>query len=374
MILRNLKAIIEGRIGSGKAIVLTGPRQTGKTTLLKEISESRAPFLWFDGDDPTVRALLTEPNTEELRQLIGTHKFVCIDEAQRIPNIGLTLKIITDQFPQVQLLVSGSSSFDLYNQTNEPLTGRKWEYRLYPVSWEELEGALGYLKAAQQLENRMIFGMYPDIINNPGEERELLSTLASSYLYRDILAYGGLRKPEVLEKLVQALAFQVGQEVSYNELSGMLQIDKNTVSAYIDILEKGYVVFKLPSFSRNLHNEIKTNKKVYFYDNGVRNAVIGNFAPLDLRPDKGALWENFLISERKKYLEYHRIFAKSYFWRTAQQQEIDYVEELDGRIRGYEFKWKAPKKVKFPGLFTETYKADTSLITAENYREFLMEG
>jgi predicted AAA+ superfamily ATPase len=154
----------------------------------------------------------------------------------------------------------------------------------------------------------------------------------------------------------------------------MLQIDKNTVSAYIDILEKGYVVFKLPSFSRNLHNEIKTNKKVYFYDNGVRNAVIGNFAPLDLRPDKGALWENFLISERKKYLEYHRIFAKSYFWRTAQQQEIDYVEELDGRIRGYEFKWKAPKKVKFPGLFTETYKADTSLITAENYREFLMEG
>ena len=370
MIIRLLYQKIAARLGSGKAIIIVGPRQVGKTTLIKNILENKA-HLFLDADDPTIKNLLTNPNTEQLKSIIGKNKIVFIDEAQRITNIGITLKLITDQFKNVQLIVSGSSAFELNNQLNEPLTGRKWEYHLFPVSWKEFEDNVGFVKAEQQLELRMIYGMYPDVINRTGEETEVLKQLGESYLYKDIFTYGGIRKPEILEKLLQALALQIGNEVSYNELSQLIGIDKNTVSNYIDILEKAFIIFKLKSFSRNLRNEIKTNQKIYFYDTGIRNMIIGNFNALELRPDKGAIWENFLICERMKKNNYEGSLAKPYFWRTVQQQEIDYVEETAGQVTGYEIKWNEKAKVKLPKLFKETYNTEIEVLTRENFRTFL---
>lgn len=369
MYTRTLELTINKKIDSGKAIVVVGARQVGKTTLLMEVLKDKE-FLFLDADDPTTRSLLQNPTTEQLRTLIGNFKIIFLDEAQRISGIGLTLKIITDQFKGVQLIVSGSSSFDLGNELNEPLTGRKWEYELFPLSWEEYENKIGVVKSEQQLENRLLYGFYPDVINNQGNERETLKNLVNSYLYRDILAFSDLRKPEVLEKLLQALALQMGSEVNYNELAQLIGINKITVQKYIDLLEKGYVVFRLNSFSGNLRNEIKQNRKIYFYDNGIRNMIIGNFNHLDIRADKGALWENFLVSERRKQNIYKDTFTKMYFWRTKQQQEIDFVEERNGQIVGYEFKWTS-KKTKFPQNFMDAYKANGFLIDRKNFREFV---
>ncbi len=367
---RHLSDRIKDRIDSGKAIVVIGPRQVGKTTLIELILESK-DYLLLDGDDPKTRTLLTEPNTEQIRRILGNYKYVFIDEAQRIDGIGLTMKIITDRFKDVQLFASGSSSFDLSNRINESLTGRKWEYQLFPISWEEYENHHGFLHAEQSLENRLLYGFYPDVLNNVGDEESILRNLVNSYLYKDILSYADIRKPEVLDKLVQALALQIGSEVNLSELAQTVNVDKNTVSKYIDILEKGYIIFKLSSFSRNIRNEIKTNKKIYFYDNGIRNMVIGNFNSIELRNDKGALWENFLISERIKQIEYKQSFARPYFWRTKQQQEIDYVEEKGGKIFGFEFKWRKKNNQKLPITFTETYNAETKIIDRDNFREFV---
>jgi len=369
MIQRSIEDNIREKINSGKAIVLVGARQVGKTTLIKSILTD-IDYLFLDADDPTVRNLMSSPNTEELRTLIGDYKYIFIDEAQRITGIGLTLKIITDQFKDVQLFVSGSSSFDLGNVLNEPLTGRKWEYELFPVSWEEYEKNTGYLKSVQQLENRLLYGFYPEVINNQGKEKETLKNLVNSYLYRDILAFSDIRKPEVLEKLLQALALQMGSEVNYNELAQLVGINKLTIQKYIEILEKGYIVYRLNSFSGNQRNEIKKNRKIYFYDNGIRNMIIGNFTPLDLRPDKGALWENFLISERLKQNIYKQTFAKMYFWRTKQQQEVDFVEEHNGNISAYEIKW-INRNTQFPITFTKNYNAQCSVIDKSNFRNFV---
>jgi predicted AAA+ superfamily ATPase len=371
MVDRKLKSLISNRFHKGKAILLLGARQVGKTTLIHELLKGK-DYLFLDGDDPTVRSMLESPNTQEIRQLIGNHKVVFVDEAQRIAGIGLTLKIITDQFKDVQLLVSGSSSFDLGQQLAEPLTGRKWEYRLYPISWEEFELHFGYLQAQQQLENRLLFGMYPDVLNHPGEEREILKNLVSSYLYRDLLQLNDIRKPEVLEKLVQALALQLGSEVNYNELAGLVGVNKGTIQSYIELLEQGFVIFRLGSFSRNLRNEIKQNRKVYFYDNGLRNAVIGNFTPFDLRADKGALWENFLAAERVKQLDYKQHHAHKYFWRTKQQQEVDWVEEIDGQLKAWEFKWKANKNAG-SRTFENAYGTPIASVNRENFRDFVMQ-
>jgi len=370
MYIRSLNEVIKGKINRGKAIMIIGPRQVGKTTFILNQLDGKE-YQFFDGDDPKVRSLLKEPSTEKIRQIIGKSKIVFVDEAQRIEGIGLTLKLIIDQFKDVQLWVSGSSSFTLAHELNEPLTGRKWEYEMFPISWEEFENRIGYLKAEQQLETRLLYGFYPDVLNNPGEEIEILKNLVNSYLYRDILSYAEIRKPEILEKLVQALAFQIGSEVSYNELSQLIGVDKNTIKRYIEILEKGYVIFRLGSFSRNVRNEIKTNKKIYFYDNGIRNMIIGNFNELNLRQDKGGLWENFLISERLKQNKYKMSLAKPFFWRTRQQQEVDYVEENSGKIFGFEFKWNPQKKVRLPKTFVDKYKPEEKLINRENFREFV---
>ncbi len=372
MITRTITATIQRKIGRGKAIMIIGPRQVGKTTLILNQLQGE-DYTFFDGDDPSIRAELDTPNTEQIRQLIGGKKIVFIDEAQRIKGIGLTAKIIIDQFKGVQLWISGSSSFNLFNELSEPLTGRKWEYALYPISWEEYENHVGYLKAQQNLENRLIYGMYPEVINNDrGEEKEVLRNLVNSYLYRDILAHGEIRKPEILEKLVQGLALQVGSEVNYNELSQLVAISKDTVQRYIAILEKGYVIFRLRSFNRNVRNEIKRGRKIYFYDNGIRNAVIGEFGGLNTRNDVGMLWENFLISERIKQNSYKLTFARPHFWRTTQQQEIDYIEQNGFNLTAYEFKWNPKAKAKFSKTFLHSYKAEGKLINRENFREFVV--
>ncbi len=370
MISRTLEKKILSKIGTGKAIILIGARQVGKTTLIKTIFHNQ-DYLFLDCDDPTVRAILSDANTEQLRSLINKNKYIFIDEVQRIPGIGLQLKIITDQFSEVQLFISGSSSIELGNNINEPLTGRKWEYELFPITWEEYENDIGFLKSEQQLENRLIYGFYPDVINHQGDEKEILKNLVNSYLYRDILALSDIRKPEVLDKLVQALALQIGNEVNYNELSQIVGINKITIQKYIDILEKGYVVFRLNGFNKNLRNEIKQNRKIYFYDNGVRNMILGNFSPLDLRQDKGALWKNFLISERVKQNIYKDTYSKIYFWRTKQKQKIDYIEECDGKIVAYELKWNSTK-YKFPKQFIDTYNTESFLINKDNFRNFVI--
>lgn len=370
MIKRLIQESIESVLFSRKAIIVLGPRQVGKTTLIKEILGSRE-YLFLNADDGTTRSLLAEPNSATIRRVIGKYRIVFIDEVQRLTEGGLTLKLITDEFPDVQLVVSGSSSLEIRQETNEPLTGRKWEFLLYPISWEEFENSVGFVEAEKQLEQRLLFGMYPDVINHFEKQGWVLQELTESYLYKDILAVANIRKPELLERLLQALALQVGSEVSYNELSQLLGVDKATVMTYLDLLEKAFIIFRLRSFSRNLRNEIKNNRKVYFWDNGIRNMLIANFNPLILRQDKGALWENFLIAERMKFLRYHQVIANRYFWRTIQQQEIDYLEEFNGVITAYEFKWKASGKLRAPASFTKAYHADTQTITRENFRDFI---
>lgn len=372
-IARDLLPGLRERLFGGKAVVLLGARQTGKTTLLRILLRQYSDeSVWLNADRPEIRTMLTEASVATLRQLTGGKRLVVIDEAQRIKNIGLTLKLFTDEMPEIQVIASGSSSFELANQINEPLTGRKWEYQLYPVSWSELENAYGMTDAAQQLETRLVYGMYPEVIVRQGMEREILLSLSGSYLYKDVFEFRGVRKPEILWQLLQALALQLGSEVSYNELSRMLGIDKNTVSNYLDLMEKSYIIFRLMPLSRNLRNEITSNRKIYFYDNGIRNAVLENFSPLKLRTDVGALWENFLVSERLKYRQYRALHGKSYFWRTKSRQEIDYVEEADGRFNAWEFKWNASARTRFHQSFVEAYQpVSTNVVTPDNFRTFI---
>lgn len=370
MIKRNLYKTLNSKFNKGKAIVLLGPRQVGKTTLINKCLEGK-DFLFLNGDDPEIRDLLENAGVSKLKAIIGKNTTVFIDEAQRIKDIGLIAKMITDQFSEVQLILSGSSALEISHSTQESLTGRKFEYHLFPISWEEFENHVGYIEASAQLEERLIFGMYPDILNHRSEARDVLKQLTSSYLYKDVLSLTGIKKPDLFDKLLKALALQLGSEVSYNELSNMLQIDKATVTKYIDHLEKAFIVFRLNSFSRNQRNEIKNNRKIYFYDNGIRNMIINNLNPLDLRTDKGALWENFLIAERIKLQQYHQIYTNNYFWRTVQKQEIDFVEDSNGKLTAFEFKWKRKGSGKIPSAFLREYAANGQVIDKDNFREFV---
>ncbi len=371
MIARTLEAHINRTLQGRKAVIVLGARQTGKTTLLQAIMKKKPQALHLNCDEPIVRSSLQDVNLADLRNVIGDAKLVFMDEAQRIRNIGLTLKLITDNLKDVQLLVTGSSALDLADEFKESLAGRKRDYHLYPLSWQELAEHEGYLQAKAQLETRILYGMYPEVVTSPGEEQEQLYELADSYLYKDLLSLGGIRKPDVLSKLVQALALQIGSEVSYNELAQMVGIDKNTVSNYIDLLEKTFVVFRLPAYSTNARNELNRSKKIFFYDTGIRNAVIGSFAPLALRTDTGVLWENFLLSERMKMLGNNRIRADMHFWRSVNQTEVDYVEKRGRQLSAFEFKWNPKAKKKKARAFLNNYDAEFSFIDRENFTSFL---
>lgn len=356
----------------GKVLILIGSRQVGKTTLISEISKNftQEEVLFVNCDESDVRAVLENSSSTAIKAFIGSKKLFIIDEAQRVNGIGLTLKLIADTLKEVQVIATGSSAFDLRNELEEPLTGRKIVIELFPISTQEMVHHTSYLEEKRMLEQRMIYGMYPEIINNPTDAKKLLKELSDSYLFKDILSYKDIRQPDALRKLLTALSLQVGSEVSYNEIGNLIGLDKETVERYIDLLEKSFVVFRLTSLSRNGRNELKKSRKIYFYDNGVRNAVINNFNPLSLRADVGDLWENFMISERRKTLHYNQIFANTYFWRTHTQQEIDYIEEREGKLFAYEFKWSEKKKAKLPKLFAELYpENEFELINSKNYME-----
>lgn len=375
MIERKLLKILQEQCFKGKVILLLGARQVGKTTLLKKLVESvHVETMWLNADEADVLNEFTVANTStRLLQLVGANtKLAVIDEAQQIPDIGNKLKLLYDTKPELQIIATGSSAFDLLNQTGEPLTGRKRTYHLYPISYEEVVADTNFLEARRTLETRLIFGSYPEVVTNPGHEKEALLEIANSYLYKDILKLDGIRKAGQLEKLLQALAFQVGSEVNFHELSKTIgNIDSMTVEKYLDLLEKTYVIYKLPALSRNMRNELKKGKKYYFYDTGIRNVLISNFANMDMRFDKGALWENYLISERIKANQYALSFPNTYFWRTHDQAEIDYIEEMDGMFHAFEFKWR-DTKVRFPRSFQNAYPQHTTqLVNIDNFMEFV---
>ena len=373
MIERLLRNLIEKRLYRNKAIIIVGPRQIGKTTLLRMlVADTQRKVLMWNCDEPDVRRKLAEPTSTELRVEIGDADLILIDEAQRVKNIGITLKLMIDNFPEKQLVVTGSSAIELSNSINEPLTGRKYEYVMYPFSAEELINEFGAQDERRMLERRLVYGSYPEVVNNAGEEREVLTDLVGSYLYKDIFSFQDVRKPEVIEQLLQALALQVGSEVSFNELGRLLGLNSVTVQRYIDLLEKSFVVFHLRSFSRNVRSELKKSRKIYFWDNGVRNAIIGDFKSLGLRPDVGALWENYVISERLKHNAYNSFYGKSYFWRTQLQQEVDYVEDIDGALHAYEFKWSKTKQPRLTETFAKNYPDHTfEVVSPDNYQDFV---
>lgn len=375
MITRELEDKVISSCFNGKIIILLGPRQVGKTTLLKEIVRKlNVSSVWFNADEADILdAFSSAVTSSQLIQLIGANnKLVVIDEAHQISEIGRKLKLIFDNRPDIQIIATGSSAFDLQNQTAEPLTGRKKTFYLFPISFKETVNHTSLIEANRLLDSRLIYGFYPEIVNNPGNEKEILVEIAQSYLYKDVLQMDSIRKPSHIEKLLKALAFQVGSEVSFHELAQLIgNIDTATVEKYLDLLEKAFVIFKLPAFSRNLRNEIKKGKKYYFFDNGIRNVLISNFSLPEMRLDKGALWENFLISERLKLNAYNRNYVNTYFWRTHDKAEIDYIEETDGMLNAFEFKWKE-QKVKFPASFLQAYPDhDTTVVTRKKFTEFV---
>ncbi|NCN04736.1 MAG: ATP-binding protein [Spirochaetales bacterium] len=374
MITRSKVEQLRKAIKKGKAIILTGARQTGKTSLLRMLfPPNEENVLSLIGDNLDVQKLFESLTAERLQAYLGKKNVLIIDEAQRIPDIGLRLKLITDQLPNVQLIATGSSSFELANKVNEPLTGRKREFHLYPLSFSEMVDHHGLLTEKRLLPHRLVFGSYPEVVTHGGDEKDILREISDSYLYKDILSWEQIQKPEKLTRLLQALALQVGSQVSYSELARLCGLDSKTVEKYLTVLEQTYIVFRLSSFSRNARNELKNSRKIYFYDNGIRNAILANFSLIETRSDAGNLWENYVVSERKKYLDARNRWVNSFFWRTKEQNEIDLIEESDGTLSAFECKYSAGKLPRVPGLFRSTYPdAVFTVITPENVEEFLL--
>lgn len=372
VIKRTIQPRIEEKLFKGKVIIIYGARRVGKTTLVKELLKKySSESAYFNCDEPDIRMALTDKTSTELISFIGNHKLVILDEAQRVKNIGLTLKLMVDTNPQIQIIATGSSSFDLSNNIVEPLTGRKYEFFLYPFSLSEIKSIYSNIELKRLIENRVIYGMYPEVLGSIGKEKEMLEEISRSYLYKDIFQYQQLKNPELLEKLLQALALQIGSEVSFTELSNLLGVDKKTVERYIDLLKKAFVIFTLTPFSRNLRNELTKLRKIYFIDTGIRNALINNFNKLNLRQDTGSLWENFLISERLKKNNNRGIHPNTYFWRTYEGQEIDYIEEESGKLRAFEMKWQKKNK-RITKVFQKTYPGNSlQLIDKENFSVFV---
>lgn len=338
------------------------------------LEESGEDYFFINGDEPDIREMLPNATSARLRSMVGSYTTVFIDEAQRIPDIGIIIKLFVDQLTDVQVIATGSSSFELASRTQEPLTGRKYEFLLLPFSFEELVAQEGVVEEKRRLENRLIYGTYPEVVTKPAEQGVLLKLLAGSYLYKDILMSEQLKKPGLLDKILRAVALQIGNEVSYHEIAQLVGADSQTIEKYIILLEQAFVLFRLPAFSRNVRNEIKKGRKIFFFDNGVRNAVLGNFSPFHVRTDAGMLWENYLMSERYKLHSFHGYDVGRYFWRTTQQQEIDYIEERNGSLYAYEYKWGKASKLKIPKTFLQEYHPTASaVITPETMDGFLLE-
>ncbi len=378
MYARILEAQIQQKWHSGKVILLLGARQVGKTTLVKSYLQRKK--LWertrsFNCDNPSDRDALDQKDFSYLANLVGAAEVIFIDEAQKVPSIGQTLKLLVDAYgKEKQIIVSGSSSIHLMDKTQEPLTGRKWTFYLYPLSLEEIHPDKNPLELQKSLEERMIYGSYPEVVTAKGfsEKRDVLIELVSSYLYKDIYEFQLVKKPKVLDRLFKALALQIGSEVSYYELSNLLGVDKNTVEHYVDLLEKNFVLFRLPPFFRNKRKELSKKRKIFFFDTGLRNAILGDFRPLSSRTDRGALWENLMMVERLKFRVYHKILCRPYFWRTYQQQEIDLVEECPGGIRAFEFKWNDKRLPKVPTAWLANYpEAAYEVITPSRLEGFV---
>ncbi|OGC51124.1 hypothetical protein A2982_02970 [candidate division WWE3 bacterium RIFCSPLOWO2_01_FULL_39_13] len=376
--MQNIKRLQEDLIlkdfFKGKVIVIVGARQVGKTTLLHQISQQfrGKKILKINADNPTEADLLRKKDFVELNQIVGDNEIVLIDEAQRVPDVGITIKLLVDNYKNTkQIIVTGSSTINLLQSTSEPLTGRKYTYHLYPISIEEFIKQSGQLEATKQIETFLRFGMYPEIVKTPAiaEKVRLLREITSSYLFRDILEFQEVKNPQVLNDLLKALALQIGSEVSYTELSNLLNIDSKTVERYIDLLEKSFVVFRLSPFSQNRRREISKNKKILFYDVGIRNALIDNFNTFDKRQDLGHLWENFVISERVKYREYHRVYASQYFWRTYDGSEVDLVENREGKLFGYKIKYTS-EKLKVPQKWQEYKNSSLEIINKNSLPGF----
>jgi uncharacterized protein len=372
---RKIQTQIEKYLFKKRAIVLYGARQTGKTTLVKNIMGkfSKKKTLYLDGEDPANIENLSSATVESLKNLYGEIDLLIIDEAQKVKNIGQTLKLFVDHFPQTQIIATGSSSFELSNEIIEPLTGRKFEFYLYPIALSEIITTSSRAEVDLKIDEYLKYGMYPAVLNNSGELKEkILKELTGSYLFKDILVFENIRNPDLLRKLLQLIALQIGSEVSLHELATSLGVDKNTVDRYLDLLEKAYIIFRLPALSKNQRKEIVKKKKIFFYDLGIRNTLVQNYAPLHLRTDSGGIWENFCVAERMKFLLNQDNARNMYFWRNYDGQEIDLVEEKQANIfDAFEFKIKE-KKVKLPQSFQENYELENfSVIHRKNWWELL---
>ena len=376
MITRAIEERIYNALAKKKAVTIMGPRQVGKSTLADAIIPKDAKVLEINGDNTDVQTMFVNVDEAKMKVLIGNKNFLFVDEAQKIENVGNMLKIVAEKFKDVKIIVTGSSAFKLAQAVNESLTGRKREFKLYPLSFKEMADDTSVLEESRMVDHRLVYGYYPEVVTSPGEEKEILKELIDSYLYKDVMEENNIAKPDKLVKLVQALAFQIGSTVSANELAGLVGIDAKTVERYIEILEKSYIIFTLPSYAKNQRNELKFARKLYFWDMGIRNGVIGNMAPVSLRsPEElGHMWENFVIAERLKKNEYAgRIFVQHYFWRTQQKKEVDLIEIEDGVMTGYEIKRKEGKRVGAPASFTAAYPdANFKCITPSELMEFLM--
>lgn len=356
LIKRTIQPVIESHFGKGKVIIVYGARRTGKTTLMKQILAERPEGRYINCDLLQYKSALETTNSELLSDFIGNSELLILDEAQQIHDIGRVLKIITDEFPSVQVVATGSSTFGLSDKLAEPLTGRSRIFHLFPLSLEELQQNLSDIVINAMLPNILRFGLYPEVIDKGESDAiEELQNIASNYLYKDILQIEGLKRPDLVYRLLKALALQTGKEITYNELSQLLGENINTVRKYIEILELSFVILRVYSFSRNLRKEIAKGIKIYFVDLGIRNALIMNFNQMDERLDIGSLWENFCVVERLKYITNNRRFRNLYFWRTYDQQEIDMIEEYDGNLYAFEFKWNEKKKARIPAGFDKTY-------------------
>ncbi len=357
---------------NNKIVIIYGARQVGKTTLVKQIlSEVKLKAEYFNCDYLDVQSLFAYANAGNFENSIKNYDLIILDEAQRIRNIGMVLKILHDEFPHLKIIATGSSSFDLSNMVNEPLTGRKVTYQLFPLSFDELSAEQSFVKLRRNTNRILRFGTYPSVIlGDDTQALENLNEIVSSYLFKDILEYQYIKKPEVLLNLLKLLSFQISNEVSYTELANKLKVDQTVVQRYIQLLEDSFIVFRLKALKRNLRNEVGKSRKIYFWDLGVRNSIIQNINSLDYRNDHGPLWENFCVSERMKFLNYNQpLLYQSFFWRTYNQKEIDYIEERNGIFHAFEFKWSPKKQPKLPGDFERAYpRTNFKTVSPENFK------